>query len=94
MAGLEDLYQDFSNSFVNFFGNQGALRHWLSGTTRTLRGVVEPRRNGNRQAPSFSLPPSPFGNTDDDDDDGEGFEIGEEAHNSNEDVCYGHTSTR
>ncbi|KAM3177330.1 hypothetical protein ACTXT7_004744 [Hymenolepis weldensis] len=58
VASLEDLYQECSTSFVNFFGNRGALRHWLSGTTRTLRGVVEP--TGKRPHSSLSLPPSPI----------------------------------
>ncbi|KAH9287284.1 Choline-phosphate cytidylyltransferase B [Echinococcus granulosus] len=51
VAGLEDLYQEFSASFVRFFGTQGLLRHWLSDTTAAIRGVVSPHA-------SASLPPS------------------------------------
>ncbi|KAM7540175.1 hypothetical protein Aperf_G00000032507 [Anoplocephala perfoliata] len=57
VATLEDLYQECSTSFAKFFRNRGYLRHWLSGTTRALRGVVEPHS-------SLSLPPSPVSITD------------------------------
>ncbi|VDM32437.1 unnamed protein product [Hydatigera taeniaeformis] len=56
VAGLEDLYQEFSASFLRFFGTQGLLRHWLSDTTAAIRGVVSPHS-------SVSLPPSPLSNS-------------------------------
>ncbi|VUZ51327.1 unnamed protein product [Hymenolepis diminuta] len=87
VASLEDLYQECSTSFVNFFGNRGALRHWLSGTTRTLRGVVEP--TGKRPHSSLSLPPSPISVLDKADNESE-----DSNDNSNEDGYYPRTSYR
>lgn len=57
VAGLEDLYQELSASFVRFFGTRGLLRHWLSDTTAAIRGVVSPHA-------SVSLPPSPLSDSD------------------------------
>nr|CDS27936.1 choline phosphate cytidylyltransferase B [Hymenolepis microstoma] len=87
VASLEDLYQECSTSFVNFFGNRGALRHWISGTTRTLRGVVEPTENKSRS--SISLPPSPISILDKADCESE-----DTNDSSNEDSYYHRTSHR
>ncbi|VDN96488.1 unnamed protein product [Rodentolepis nana] len=86
VASLEDLYQDCSASFVNFFGNRGALRHWLSGTTRTLRGVVEPTENKSRS--SISLPPSPISILDKVDSESE------DANDSSSEGGYCHRTSR
>ncbi|VDD76433.1 unnamed protein product [Mesocestoides corti] len=59
IEGLEDLYQEVSASFIRFFGTRGRLRHWWSGTTAAIKGVVS-------STSSVSLPPSPVSESDDD----------------------------
>ena len=67
VEGLEDLYQEFSASFVGFFGTRGPLRHWLWDTTAAIRGVVASRA-------TISMPPSPISHSDETDVDADADE--------------------